>query len=120
MVNDEGEKTLELFGYVFLVYLVIRIIVGFLKLFGCDVVKYLFNTAHSSLMVIGLFLLVVTLIFEIAFFVLGYQSAKILKKHGKTKIAPIFWLLALFVPVVNLIPALILWMKNNRLLRERS
>lgn len=118
MINEEEKKTLGLFGYVFLAYLIIRIIFNFSELIKLEIVEYLFNVAHPSLMILGLFLLIIMFIYWIAFFALGYQSAKILKKHGKTKIAPIFWLLLLFVPVVNLISAVILWIKNNNLLRE--
>ena len=115
MVNEAEKKTLGLFGYVFLVILGWQI---FCIFFGPRVTKYL---DRSSFPVIpGLLFLLVAAVFAISYFVLAYQSAKILKKHGKSKIAPIFWLLLLFVPIVNLITAVILWIKNNNLLRESS
>ena len=127
MVDEEGKKTLELFGYVFLVFVAMGILGRLLEFFKPEIEEYkpyilqspLFILLQSPLPILVIILCIVLITFYISFYVLYYQSAGILKKHGKTKIAPIFWLLLLFMPAgLHLIPAVILWIKNNNLLRE--
>ncbi|MFH1492504.1 MAG: hypothetical protein ABIE81_04115 [Candidatus Omnitrophota bacterium] len=52
----------------------------------------------------------------ISFLILTFQTSKILRKYGKVKLPPIFWLIFSLIPVSNLITPFVLWFKTSRLL----
>ncbi|MFA5199311.1 MAG: hypothetical protein WC442_00150 [Candidatus Omnitrophota bacterium] len=118
--NEEEAKTLKLFNFVFLTYFAIG---ALLQIFAPTIKQFFMCNPEATLigLLMGASILlfaIVIILFAASFFVLGFQSAKILQKYGLTKTRPVFWLILLFIPLLGLITAIILWANNHRLLKE--
>ena len=115
MITAEQKKTLELSVFVFEIALLANII---LPLFRGKIEKYLFSAPSTKIP--SFIFLIAGIVIIISTLVLLYQSAKILKEYGKTKLRPIFWLILSIVPVpiCSIVTFIIILNKINRLLRE--
>ena len=99
MISDKEKKVLRYFGATFLLTLAL----------------------YTLLKVLNTFVLILAPIFILCMFTylfLTYKSTAIIKKYGQTKLYPITWLLLLFVPIAHIVTPIIIWRKNNAILKK--
>lgn len=105
MLTEKEKKILKYFGPTFLLVI------------GLAAVFRVINSPNFPEAFV-LILSPIVLICIIFYFVLGYKSAFLLRKCGKSKLHPIFWFLLLFLPISNIVTPIVLWVRNNKLLKE--
>ncbi len=101
MLSNRERKVLRYFG------------VTFLLTFALFCLAKTYNTITRILTPIAILTM-------LAYLFLAYKSTAIIKKYGRTKLYPITWLLLLFVPIANIITSIIVWRKNNSLLKKNE
>lgn len=116
MLNQQGDLKTNLLVAVEKAYKKYNFSLLILLIFLC------LRTVISSMISLGPEIVAVIYIVNVAILIFAlysvYEITKLLKVNGKDRTHPVLWVIAMFLPLFNLIAILLIYSKTRRFLKE--